>query len=670
MKLKSSLTNNKPNRTIDMHNKPNQKPVFTFIGCAVSWFLSPKSGVKTAVFWLSTLVIFLAAAGALRAQSPSYAGIYIGQTSDGLGGFALFVDANQQAVLIGGYLYNDDDGDAYYAACKVDASGNGSSGTDGVTSSFTISTNGSVSFIATPGGGSDSIQMAGSLVSNGPFLAVCGLYSGTVAGQKTPAIVAADGWIYRSSPNFGGGGRAQVTAYGQGATENSLGHTVLNYTLNLNATLTLSGSKNLILQRVDTVAPVTNTAGLSINPPNAGTISGIKNGQVLKIGRTYPVSTTANNGFLFSNWTDGDGNVLSTDAKFDYEDTDGELTANFVTNLFLGAAGAYHGLFAPTNVARGQMNSGSFRINVTSAGTVSGSLDLAGQSVSLSPQKLSLVGAATIISKRPLGKSALTTTVQLDFADQSVTGTVTDGSTFTAQLEGDRDVFNAAHKAAEFSGPYTLIIPGTNDATVGPYGVSYGTVNVSSLGAITFAGNLADGTSISQSSVVSKDGYWPLYVSLYGGRGSLWGWNLFTNQTIISAPVVSWINETNSSKTAVYRPGFTNEGATLTGQRYVPGGGLPGNFAVTLEAGNLLFTITNGVTITSSDKVVTNSVDDTNKLKLTINKTTGIISGTFANPSNPKQTIKVNGVILQGQTNAQGYFLGTNQSGVFLIQYP
>jgi hypothetical protein len=55
---------------------------------------------------------------------------------------------------------------------------------------------------------------------------------------------------------------------------------------------------------------------------------------------------------------------------------------------------------------------------------------------------------------------------------------------------------------------------------------------------------------------------------------------------------------------------------------------------------------------------------------LKTNKTTGVISGRFANPDNPKQTIKVNGVILQGQTNAQGYFLGTNQSGTFTLGPP
>jgi len=49
------------------------------------------------------------------------------------------------------------------------------------------------------------------------------------------------------------------------------------------------------------------------------------------------------------------------------------------------------------------------------------------------------------------------------------------------------------------------------------------------IGRHQLGGYLADGTGVSQSSYVSKDGYWPFYLSLYGGNGSLWSWNSFTN---------------------------------------------------------------------------------------------------------------------------------------------
>ena len=328
------------------------------------------------------------------------------------------------------------------------------------------------------------------------------------------------------------------------------------------------------------------------------------------------------------------------------------MEANFVPNVFLTAQGTYRGLFAPPNSARQQTNSGSFLFSVTSGGAVSGNLALGGQTVPLSG-KFDLDGTRKIVSTRPHGEPSLTTTLQLDFADQSVSGTVSDGS-FTAELNGDRDVFSSSDQATGFEGQYTLIIPGTNDPNLGPFGTSYGTVKVDDLGNITLAGSLADGTGISQSSVVSKDGYWPLYVNLYGGKGSLWGWNYFINNNITNASVLSWINATNSSKTAVYRSGFTNQEATLTGWFYLPGQTLPPGLAVTLEDSN--FTLT-----------IPNLSENTNKLTLKTNKTTGVISGSFANPDNSTQTIKFNGVILQGQTNAQGYFLGTNQSGTFTL---
>jgi hypothetical protein len=78
-----------------------------------------------------------------------------------------------------------------------------------------------------------------------------------------------------------------------------------------------------------------------------------------------------------------------------------------------------------------------------------------------------------------------------------------------------------------------------------------------------------------------------------------------------------------------------------------------------LEGGNLPSLIT-----------VTNLSDNTDKLTLKTNRTTGLITGSFANPAKPKQTINVSGVILQNKTNALGYFLGTNRSGIFTLDPP
>jgi hypothetical protein len=71
-------------------------------------------------------------------------------------------------------------------------------------------------------------------------------------------------------------------------------------------------------------------------------------------------------------------------------------------------------------------------------------------------------------------------------------------------------------------------------------------VAVDDLGNATFEGILPDGTKVSQASMVSREGYWPLYVPLYGGRGSLWAWCQFANGTVHSLPMsADWITGTN-----------------------------------------------------------------------------------------------------------------------------
>jgi hypothetical protein len=111
--------------------------------------------------------------------------------------------------------------------------------------------------------------MAGSLVGSGTFLSVSGYYSTNLTGSTDlEAIVAPDGWIYFSSPNHGGGGRAEIAAYGQAVTENSLGHSISMFTLNQNATLNLTGSTqgNYTLTREDSLptTPVLGAAELNL----------------------------------------------------------------------------------------------------------------------------------------------------------------------------------------------------------------------------------------------------------------------------------------------------------------------------------------------------------------------------------------------------------------------
>lgn len=399
------------------------------------------------------------------------------------------------------------------------------------------------------------------------------------------------------------------------------------------------------------------SSGLTLLTNGSGTIRHGLWPMRLGLGEKYTVTAAPKPGNLFSHWTGGTNlpyTLLGASPSYTFTmESNLVLEASFVTNLFLAAQGTYTGLFAPTNSDRNQTDSGSFSLNVTGSGTVSGKLSLGGQILPFSG-KFTPDGAASI-SAQPGNASSPATSLQLDFTNQSISGSVSNEA-FLAELDGNRTAFNKSWTAANFEGNYTLIIFGTNDPKIGPFGNGYASVKVSSTGLLTLTGSLADGTAISQLSEVSKDGYWPLHISLYGGKGSLWGWVYFTNHTLMAVPALSWINETNSARTAMYRAGFTNQQAALAGGLYVSTFVLPANVGAILAGGNLPYAIT-----------ITNLSGNTNGLVFKLNQTTGLISGSFANPSPQPNLVRINGVILPG-TNAAGYFAGTNQSGAFTFE--
>jgi hypothetical protein len=188
---------------------------------------------------------------------------------------------------------------------------------------------------------------------------------------------------------------------------------------------------------------------------------------------------------------------------------------------------------------------------------------------------------------------------------------------------------------------------------------------VSSAGQVVLSGYLADGTALSQSAYLSKDGRWPLYSWLYsGGKGSVFGWLFFTNTTPpgLLGGTLSWLKPSNTTATKYYPLGFTNE-LPVEGSRYAapPGSRVIDltNGVVAFEDGNLALSFTNAVALTT-----TNSVRNlgTNRLTFSLSPSSGVFSGTVAVPGT-RQTNTFRGALLQDLDSGYGYFLGTNQSG-------
>ena len=183
-----------------------------------------------------------------------YMGVYLGENDDdpsGPGGFALFVDAKEKALVIGGDPYNDDSGNPVYGACTVNAGGQGnSSDSKAGATSFTIHSDGSVDLAVDASGWQWKVK--GNLVTGGDFENVAGAYSASASGQTVQGILSPNGWFYSSSPTHGGGARCQFSAYAQPATQAALGHSISTLTLHSNGTISATGDKGAFTyKRVD-----------------------------------------------------------------------------------------------------------------------------------------------------------------------------------------------------------------------------------------------------------------------------------------------------------------------------------------------------------------------------------------------------------------------------------
>jgi thiol-disulfide isomerase/thioredoxin len=421
-------------------------------------------------------------------------------------------------------------------------------------------------------------------------------------------------------------------------------------------------------------------ATLKVLTNGFGTVAHDYNGQMLVIGRSLSMTASPGKNWLFSNWVaSGSENFVSNNPTLKFVmQSNLVLEANFAPNLFIPQQGTFNGLFMDSNDVT-EADSGFFTLALTTSGAFTGKIMTSGGVYNLPTTKKFNVGGQVEFTI-PTKQNTLAFNLQLDISNppsQQITGTVSDG-VWTAGLTADRAVFSAnANKAVNYEGKYTLAVSASDDASASPGGIGCATLSINSAGLIAMSGNLGDGQAMSQSVSVSKDGLWPFYAAYplppAGNGGTVVSWITFSNQPATAlGGTMYWFRPAGKTP-AVYQSGFSNT-VPVIGSAYNPAGKpllALTNAQVILDAGNLSSPITNQIALTPTGTLtVPNIAVNTNRLTLAINKTTGAVSGSFLNPSNSKKTIKVNGVLLQNQTNAAGYFLGTNQSGPFLLDNP
>ena len=398
---------------------------------------------------------------------------------------------------------------------------------------------------------------------------------------------------------------------------------------------------------------------LTLNITDGGTVTGVANGQLLDYSGTYTAVARPNAGYMFAGWT---GDVTSSNPTLRFVmQSNMVLNANFIPNPFRPVKGLYHGLFYVEGAIT-PTNAGFFRLTLNDTGLFSGNLILGKVTNKFSGQ----FGVSTLRSLVRIPRTGRTP-LDLDLTLTGlgeVVGTVTDGS-WTAGVQSF--LTGAFPELAPFAGRYTWLIPGAENSSSTPGGDGAGTAVAAANGSVKFTGTLGDGTAVSHTANLSRQGDYPLHVVLHGGQGILIGFvNFYTN--IVMSNAVTWIRPPIPAS-KFYPAGFGGE-HVLYGSRYVKPPTTQNslnwsNGVVLIGAGNLNQTISNRVQVIRN--VVTVLDGNTNRIKLAISTTNGTFSGSFRNPLTRK-TNTFTGSLLQLAHLGGGRFTGTNQTGFVSLE--
>jgi hypothetical protein len=331
----------------------------------------------------------------------------------------------------------------------------------------------------------------------------------------------------------------------------------------------------------------------------------------------------------------------------------------YLPDPFALVQGTYNGLFYETNELD-PAAVGAFTLTTTSSGSYSGRLLQGTSSVSFSGRLNGNCQATNRIARR----SARSLVLTFQLGDGQISGSLSDG-TWTTQLAGDRVVFDARTHPAPWTGAYTLVLPSQDDPA-SPAGDGFGAVRLAASGVVSFTGTLGDGTRITQSASVSKNGWWPFYCAPYSGRGLVVSWLTFAGEPGDElAGEAAWIRPADA-RARFYPLGFTNQCPVLASRYVAPASptdrviGLT-NGSVTFSGGGLASDFTNSILLGANNRVTNLS---SNRLSLSFSSSSGTFRGTVTEPATRKSR-SFAGAVLQNRAVGCGLLTGTNEtSGV------
>jgi major membrane immunogen (membrane-anchored lipoprotein) len=500
-------------------------------------------------------------------------------------------------------------------------------------------------------------------------------------------------------------------------------NTVLVNAIDTSGASSLSASRTFIVTRPLIVRKLGN-----------GTITaGFSPTSFREVGRLLTVTATAAAtpapGFLFDHWSVNGGAHavqeigVSADAllrrTLSFIFKEGlQLTANFAPNPFTNqVAGTFNGAItanpdfperAPPTMGPedgtppGLATEGSFRATVLGTGAFSGTLLLDGLTLNIAgafdAQGVARFGSnrVPVLSLARPGKPSLHVALQIDATPRTavISGTVkqVDSDLFAPDAVSDIFAPRASFNGTTEPVPPELLGPDNANArfttlfsarppelqSTGitaekyPQGHGFAMVTLTKAGAVTIAGNLADGTPISASTTLSQQFTWRLFARPYNLKG-IFAANvafsdarpdrdMLANEALWFRPIQNTQHYSNGWPDGVQTDLAGAKYTVTAGSSVIPGLPAPddeGNADLIFTDGKLLSPFPpKKVTISATDSVT--KITDPASFTLTIHRATGRISGTFThNLDNTKPAFQ--GMVYQKgpEPGACGFFLTT-----------
>jgi uncharacterized repeat protein (TIGR03803 family) len=404
-----------------------------------------------------------------------------------------------------------------------------------------------------------------------------------------------------------------------------------------------------------------NKPGFPNKPDTALTTNGLVYTNLV-VGTNYTVTAVPSPGYLFANWTKsysgapGTQTLTNNPLTFEME-PETAVTANFVANSFIGAKGAYSGLFSVSNTPAFGSAGLIQNLTVGTNGAYSGKLFIGATNYSVTGS-FNAYGAAT---NQLTNGVTLVMNFNFTTTPPQITGSVqqTGRTAFNASLLAEPAATGPASPQYTNSAQYTILIP-----PQAQYAPGYGCALVTNhLGTTTVKGTLADGTAFSQNVAISQTGSLPIYVAPYTSGGLLWGWLGITNG--VPEGELTWIRPAGASG-SLFSTSFTNVVAVQSALLTNPPANTP---AIPFTSGKLMISNSSAglvffVAVSNNNALAKLGSLPTNSLTGSVNPKTGLLSVTFGNVSG-KGTTTGAGAVLQASNSAWGFF--TNATGAGLI---